>query len=93
VHDEVAGFFELERHADGSVEISYFGLMPSFIGRGLGKAMLSAAATEAWSLNASRVWLHTCTLDSPRRFRITKPGASCRSRLRRTWCKLETPPS
>jgi GNAT superfamily N-acetyltransferase len=65
VHDDVAGFFELEHHADGSVEISYFGLMPSFIGRGLGKAMLTAAATEAWSLNANRVWLHTCTLDSP----------------------------
>jgi GNAT superfamily N-acetyltransferase len=65
VHDAVAGFFELERHADGSVEISYFGLMSSFIGRGLGKAMLSAAATEAWALDANRVWLHTCTLDSP----------------------------
>jgi GNAT superfamily N-acetyltransferase len=65
VHGDVAGFFELERHGDGSVEISYFGLMPSFIGRGLGKAMLTAAATEAWSLNATRVWLHTCTLDSP----------------------------
>ena len=65
VLDDVAGFFELERHGDGSVEISYFGLITSFMGRGLGKAMLSAAATEAWSLNANRVWLHTCTLDSP----------------------------
>jgi hypothetical protein len=27
--------------------------------------MLSAAAERAWSLGASRVWLHTCTLDSP----------------------------
>jgi len=27
--------------------------------------MLSAAAERAWSLGASRVWLHTCTLDYP----------------------------
>ena len=37
--------------------------MPTFIGRGLGKAMLSEAANRAWALGASRVWLHTCTLD------------------------------
>ncbi len=32
-----AGYFELERCGDGSVEIVYFGLMPEFVGRGLGK--------------------------------------------------------
>ena len=63
--DESAGFFELERMNDHSVEISYFGLLPAFIGRGLGKAMLTRAADEAWALGASRVWLHTCTLDAP----------------------------
>lgn len=61
-----AGYFELNmEESDGSVEITYFGLMPEFIGRGLGKQMLSAAAERAWSLGASRVWLHTCTLDNP----------------------------
>lgn len=65
VDAESAGFFELERHDDGSVEIAYFGLTPAFIGRGLGKALLTRAAEEAWLLGASRVWLHTCTLDSP----------------------------
>ena len=63
---ETAGYFELERHDDGSVEIVYFGLVMAFTGRGLGKAMLTRAAEEAWALGASRVWLHTCTLDSPR---------------------------
>jgi GNAT superfamily N-acetyltransferase len=63
--DESAGFFELEQHEDGDVEIAYFGLTPRFIGRKLGKALLTSAADEAWSLGASRVWLHTCTLDSP----------------------------
>jgi GNAT superfamily N-acetyltransferase len=36
------------------------------MGRGIGKALLSRAAEEAWSLGPNRVWLHTCTLDSPR---------------------------
>ena len=64
VSGESAGYFELERHADGSVEIAYFGLADGFIGRGFGKAMLTRAAEEAWALEPSRVWLHTCTLDS-----------------------------
>jgi GNAT superfamily N-acetyltransferase len=65
VGDESAGFFELCQHPDGAVEVVYFGLMPAFIGRGLGGLMLSRAVTEAWALKPNRVWLHTCTLDSP----------------------------
>jgi GNAT superfamily N-acetyltransferase len=59
-----AGFYELERHDDGSVEIVLFGLLPPFAGRGLGRWLLVDAVDRAWSLEASRVWLHTCTLDS-----------------------------
>lgn len=62
---ERAGYFELVGHDDGSVEIAYFGLAPSHQGRGLGHALLVRAATEAWARGASRVWLHTCTLDHP----------------------------
>jgi GNAT superfamily N-acetyltransferase len=65
VDDQSAGFFELRRSAPREVEIAYFGLVPQFIGRGLGGALLTRAAEEAWALGASRVWLHTCTLDSP----------------------------
>jgi GNAT superfamily N-acetyltransferase len=61
-----AGYFELQRHApDGSIEIAYFGLLPEFLGRGLGRYLLEQAVTAAWQLGASRVWLHTCTLDGP----------------------------
>lgn len=63
--DEAAGFFELQRHTDGSVEIVYFGLTSAFFGKGLGKHLLTKAAESAWALGATRVWLHTCTLDSP----------------------------
>lgn len=59
------GFFELMRHADGSVEIAYFGLMPAGIGHGLGRAFLTKAVDVAWRPVPTRVWLHTCTLDHP----------------------------
>jgi GNAT superfamily N-acetyltransferase len=48
-----------------SVEIAYFGLLPAYVGRGLGKYLLSEAAARAWTLQPSRVWLHTSTLDHP----------------------------
>ena len=58
------GYFELERHTDASVEIALFGLLPGFIGEGLGKGLLQDALTRAWE-TANRVWLHTCSLDHP----------------------------
>ena len=60
-----AGYFELRRCDDGSVEIAYFGLLPEFIGRGLGKYLLTRAVEQSWVVGANRVWLHTCTLDDP----------------------------
>lgn len=66
VGEEMAGYFELERHDDDSVEVAYFGLRPAFFGRGLGGELLTRAVQEAWRLRAARVWLHTCSLDSPR---------------------------
>ncbi|MFZ5623820.1 MAG: GNAT family N-acetyltransferase [Gemmatimonadota bacterium] len=63
--DEPAGYYELARHDDDSVEIAYFGLLPGWLGRGLGRFLLVHAVREAWSLGATRVWLHTCTLDDP----------------------------
>jgi GNAT superfamily N-acetyltransferase len=60
-----AGYFELRQHDDGSVEIPYFGLLPDFFGRGWGKYLLDQAVRQAWGSGATRVWLHTCTLDHP----------------------------
>lgn len=63
---EAVGYFELEEQADGDVEIAYFGLLPSFTGRGIGAWLLTEAASRAWARpRTARVWLHTCTLDSP----------------------------
>ncbi|WP_088288701.1 GNAT family N-acetyltransferase [Kineosporia sp. A_224] len=66
-----AGYFELDADSDGgvpgSVEVAYFGLAPTAIGRGWGGWFLHSALTAAWALPGTRrVWLHTCSLDHPR---------------------------
>jgi ribosomal protein S18 acetylase RimI-like enzyme len=63
--DDLAGYFELQQHPDGRVEIMYFGLTAAYIGLGLGGSLLTRAVEEAFALGASHVTLHTCTLDAP----------------------------
>jgi predicted anti-sigma-YlaC factor YlaD len=60
-----AGYFELRKCDDGSVEVAYFGLLPEFLGRGLGNHLGTCAEHQGWSDGARRVCLHTCTLDDP----------------------------
>jgi ribosomal protein S18 acetylase RimI-like enzyme len=64
VDGEHAGYAELH-HAGDEVELTSFGLRPGFTGRGFGPRLLHAAVRRAWELAPRRVWLHTCTLDSP----------------------------
>ena len=65
--EALAGYYELRRDDQNGIEIAYFGLLPNFIGRGLGGALLTDAIEEAWRTRPSvaRVWVHTCTLDHP----------------------------
>lgn len=60
-----AGFFELHRDDETTVDLSYFGLMPHAQGRGLGKWFLSQAVAAAWEMKPSRVTVNTNTLDHP----------------------------
>lgn len=60
-----AGYAEMERQPEDNVEIVQFGLLPRFIGQGIGGHLLTAAIRRAWALGARRVWLHTCSLDGP----------------------------
>ncbi len=60
-----AGFAELDGRIEGAVEITYVGLMPEFVGRGLGGYLLDWAVSAAWLMEPKRVWLHTCSLDHP----------------------------
>ena len=68
--DALAGYYELRRDGEGGVEIAYFGLLPEFIGSGLGGVLLTSAIEEAWSgdsgITPRRVWVHTCDRDHPR---------------------------
>lgn len=61
-----AGYYELDRSNPHEVELSYFGLVPDFIGRGYGAYLLQAAVDSAWQGSPRRVWVHTCTFDHPR---------------------------
>src|SRR5262245_36711230 len=65
--DALAGYYELRRDTDDGVEIAYFGLLPEWIGKGLGGALLTSAIETAWGAQPrlSRVWVHTCNRDHP----------------------------
>lgn len=65
VGNERAGYFDLRREPDATVEIMYFGLAPAFMGRGLGGWMLTRAVDAARALGGTRVIVNTCTLDAP----------------------------
>lgn len=60
-----AGYYELHESEDpeAGIEISIFGLVPAFHGRGLGGPLLTSALEEAWKSNPQRVWMHTCSND------------------------------
>jgi GNAT superfamily N-acetyltransferase len=60
-----AGFAELDRRIEGEIELVQFGLMPEFIGQGLGRYFLQWTIDKAWSYGPRRFWLHTCTKDHP----------------------------
>lgn len=59
------GMAELDRSKSPDVEITSFGLFREAIGQGLGRAFMALLLERAWKGETSRVWLHTCTLDSP----------------------------
>jgi GNAT superfamily N-acetyltransferase len=62
-----AGYAEFNRKKLPVMAIAYFGLMPDFIGRGLGKYFLNWAVDHAWSYDGvERVTVDTCSLDHPR---------------------------
>ncbi len=88
--DDAVGAVEL-RTGTGGVEISVFGLLPEFVGRGWGGYALTRAVEEAWSLvdrvgARRRIWLYTSSLDHPNavpnylRRGFTRVGTETRAR-------------
>ena len=61
---ELAGLAAMAEQPGHQVEVTIFGLLPGFHGRGLGGGALTAVARRAWELpGTQRVWLHTSTRD------------------------------
>ncbi|MCH9681472.1 MAG: GNAT family N-acetyltransferase [Deltaproteobacteria bacterium] len=66
-----AGFAELDRRRAGEVELAYFGLMPEFIGQGLGLPLLDRVVEQAWQADGvERVTVHYCSTDHPRALQV-----------------------
>ena len=61
-----AGFAELNRRRAEAVDLSYFGMIPEFIGMKLGPFLLNCAIDAAWSGGAKKLTVNTCTLDHPK---------------------------
>lgn len=63
---EPAGYAELDRRSPPDIELAYFGLMPDFIGKGLGRYLMTWIIDTAWSHGPERLWVNTNTLDHPK---------------------------
>jgi len=61
-----AGYAELDRRQPPDIELAYFGLMPDYIGKGLGRYLLTWAIDTAWSHEPKRLWVNTNSLDHPK---------------------------
>ena len=62
-NNNFVGYFELLLNKN-DCEIAYFGILEEFIGKGYGGFLLSEAIRIGFK-NASRIWVHTCSLDHP----------------------------
>ncbi len=67
LHDgkEAVGILELDFRDDGQCELAFFGLAKQAMGKGLGRSLMDEALTAAWDQPIHRLWVHTCTFDSP----------------------------
>lgn len=60
------GIVELDFREPGQCEISFFGLVPELAGQGYGRWLMAMALQAGWAEpGVDRMWVHTCTLDSP----------------------------
>ena len=63
-NDNLVGYYELIFDIEKKeTEIAYFGILEEYFGKKLGGFLLTEAIKKSFSLNAKRVWVHTCSLD------------------------------
>jgi len=85
-----AGLAELDFRDPPDVQLGYFGVVPEFIGQGLGRFLLDWAVYHAWRARPRRFWVHTCDLDHPRALPLYQRAGF---RLYERRLALATPPS
>ena len=65
-NEEPIGLLELDFRDPHDVLIAFFGLVPGACGRGIGRWLMDRALALAWQRTSTRrIWVHTCTGDSP----------------------------
>lgn len=65
-----AGFAELDFRRWPEAQLAYFGLLPEFLGRGLGRYFLRWAVDETMRRGPSVFRVNTCNLDHPAALRL-----------------------
>ena len=62
--DDLVGYYEIFYHTDKKeFEIIYLGILKEYFEKKLGGYLLSYAIKKSFLSGASRIWLHTCSLD------------------------------
>lgn len=65
-----AGFAMLDFRDRPVCDLSYFGVAPEAMGKGLGDWLLGEVAHMAWDQGAGALTVNTCSLDHPRAFAL-----------------------
>ncbi len=64
------GFAELDRRGQGAgpddVDITHFGVVPEYLGQGLGLRFLDRVVDHAWGDDPARIIVHVAAFDHPR---------------------------
>lgn len=60
-----AGFSELDLRQMPTAELSFLGILPEFLGLGLGRFLLCETIEMAWMHHPQKLTVQTCTLDHP----------------------------
>ena len=88
-----AGYAELDMRGRPEVNLAYFGLLPEFIGQGLGAYFLNWTVRRAWEHGPSRFTVNTNNFDHPRALPLyQKMGFVARAR-RTVWIDPDPAPS
>ncbi len=65
-----AGFAELDARDAKAIQLSNFGLMPEYLGQGLGRFFLDWIVDKAWDLEPVKLWVRSSNFDHPKSINV-----------------------